>query len=68
MVEAFVAFLWSETAQEAFSRYYFRAVTDEELSQAVPEFHEIEQPFRGRSDPLQVRCEIFLPAIFEFFF
>jgi len=45
VVEAFVAFLWSETAQEAFSRYYFRAVTDEELSQAAPEFHEIEQPF-----------------------
>ena len=45
VVEAFVAFLWSETAQEAFTRYYFRAVTDEELNQAVPEFHEIVQPF-----------------------
>jgi sulfate transport system substrate-binding protein len=45
VVEAFVAFLWSETAQEAFTRYYFRAVTDEALNQTVPEFHEIEQPF-----------------------
>jgi sulfate/thiosulfate-binding protein len=45
VVEAFVAFLWSETAQEAFTRYYFRAVTDEALNQAVPEFHEIERPF-----------------------
>lgn len=45
MVEAFVAFLWSETAQEAFTRYYFRAVTDEVLNEAVPEFNEIERPF-----------------------
>jgi sulfate/thiosulfate-binding protein len=45
VVEAFVAFLWSETAQEAFTRYYFRAVTDEALNQAVPEFQEIERPF-----------------------
>lgn len=45
VVEAFVAFLWSEAAQEAFPRYYFRAVTDEALNQAVPEFHEIERPF-----------------------
>jgi len=44
-VEAFVAFLWSETAQEALTHYYFRAVTDEALNQAVPEFHEIERPF-----------------------
>lgn len=33
-----VVFLWSEAAQEAFTRYYFRAVTDETLNQAVPEF------------------------------
>ncbi len=45
VVEAFVTFLWSEAAQEAFTRYYFRAVTDEALNQAVPEFHEIERPF-----------------------
>jgi sulfate/thiosulfate-binding protein len=45
VVESFVAFLWSEAAQEAFTRYYFRAVTDEALNEAVPEFHEIERPF-----------------------
>ena len=48
VVEAFVSFLWSETAQEAFTRYYFRAVTDESLNQAVPEFHEVERPFTVR--------------------
>ena len=37
MVEAFVSVLWSETVQEAFIRYYFRAVTNESLTQAVPE-------------------------------
>jgi len=45
VVESFVAFLWSEAAQEAFTRYYFRAVIDEALNEAVPEFHEIERPF-----------------------
>lgn len=42
VVEAFVAFLWSEEAQEAFTHYYFRAVTDDSLNQAVPEFGENE--------------------------
>jgi len=28
-----------------FIGYYFRAVTDEALNQAVPELHEIERPF-----------------------
>jgi sulfate/thiosulfate-binding protein len=45
VVEAFVAFLWSEEAQGAFTRYYFRAVTDEALNEAVSEFHRIEYPF-----------------------
>lgn len=45
VVEGFISFLWSEAAQEAFTHYYFRAVTDEALNQAVPEFHEIERPF-----------------------
>jgi sulfate transport system substrate-binding protein len=43
-VEAFAAFLWSDQAQQAFTRYYFRAVTNEALNQAVPEFHGIERP------------------------
>jgi sulfate/thiosulfate-binding protein len=45
VVESFMAFLWSEAAQEALTRYYFRAVTDEALNEAVPEFHEIERLF-----------------------
>jgi sulfate/thiosulfate-binding protein len=49
VVEAFVAFLWSEAAQEAFTRYYFRAVTDEALNEAVPEFRKIERPFTAQS-------------------
>ena len=44
-----MAFLWSQTAQEAFTRYYFRAVTDEALNEAVPGFQEIEQPFTVQS-------------------
>ena len=48
VVEAFVAFLWSDIAQQAFTRYYFRAVTNEAFNQAVPEFHEIERPFTVR--------------------
>jgi ABC-type sulfate transport system substrate-binding protein len=45
VVGAFVSFLWSQTAQEAFTRYYFRAVTNEAFNQAVPEFQEIERSF-----------------------
>jgi sulfate transport system substrate-binding protein len=45
VVEAFVDFLWSEEAQRAFTRYYFRAVTDEVPNEAVSEFHAIERPF-----------------------
>jgi sulfate/thiosulfate-binding protein len=44
-VEAFVAFLWSESAQRALTRYYFRAVTDEGLNAAVEEFAEFESLF-----------------------
>jgi sulfate transport system substrate-binding protein len=44
-IKAFVDFLWSDRAQEIFTSYYFRAVTDETLNKAVAEFHEIEQPF-----------------------
>jgi sulfate/thiosulfate-binding protein len=44
-VVAFAAFLWSEEAQEAFARYYFRTASDETLEEAVEGFHEIERPF-----------------------
>jgi len=48
VVRAFVQFLWSETAQKALTRYYFRAVADNKLNQAVPEFREIERAFTAR--------------------
>jgi len=48
VVRAFIGFLWSERAQKAFARYYFRAVTDEPLNQTMPEFQEIERPFTVR--------------------
>jgi sulfate/thiosulfate-binding protein len=44
-VEAFVDFLWSEEAQRMFTSYYFRAVTDEALNEAVSEFSSIQRPF-----------------------
>jgi sulfate transport system substrate-binding protein len=47
-VEAFVAFLWSETAQRAFTHYYFRAVTDETLNDEVEAFHEVPHAFTVR--------------------
>jgi sulfate/thiosulfate-binding protein len=49
VVEAFVTFLWSDEAQKAFTHYYFRAVTDEALNEAVPEFCKIERPFTAQS-------------------
>jgi sulfate/thiosulfate transport system substrate-binding protein len=44
LVDAFVAFLWSDTAQEIFVDYGFRSVNDE-LNQANPDFGVIESPF-----------------------
>ncbi|MBN1813128.1 MAG: sulfate ABC transporter substrate-binding protein [Anaerolineae bacterium] len=45
VVDAFVAFLWSETAQQAFTRFYFRSVTDAALNEAVPAFAPLEGAF-----------------------
>ncbi|MBN1955068.1 MAG: sulfate ABC transporter substrate-binding protein [Anaerolineae bacterium] len=45
VVEAFVAFLWSEQAQSIFTRYYFRSASDELLNEAVPEFQPINNSF-----------------------
>jgi sulfate/thiosulfate transport system substrate-binding protein len=44
LVEAFVAFLWNETAQRVFVDYGFRSV-DEELNIQNPAFGEIRDPF-----------------------
>ena len=45
MVQAFIDFLWSEDIQTKLTRYYFRAVVDDALNQAVPEFSAIARPF-----------------------
>jgi sulfate transport system substrate-binding protein len=45
LIEAFVAYLWSEDAQRAFVKYHFRSVTDESLNTANKEFAVINTPF-----------------------
>lgn len=45
IAEAFVRFLWSREAQEAFVRYHFRSVTDEELNAGNARFAKISNPF-----------------------
>jgi ABC-type sulfate transport system substrate-binding protein len=44
LIEAFIAFLWSEEAQRRFVEHGFRSV-DERLNQANPGFGKIEDPF-----------------------
>lgn len=44
LVDAFVAFLWSEKAQRIFVEYGFRSV-DERLNEANPDFGRIDVPF-----------------------
>lgn len=44
LVEAFVAFLWTQTAQRIFVEYGFRSV-DQSLNSLNPEFGTIEEPF-----------------------
>lgn len=55
VVDAFVSFLWSEAAQDAFALYYFRPVTSRALASfdvtrsthgpGAPDFAEIREPF-----------------------
>jgi sulfate transport system substrate-binding protein len=45
LVDAFIQYLWSEEAQRAFVKYHFRAITDEALNDANPQFAKIEMPF-----------------------
>jgi sulfate transport system substrate-binding protein len=45
LIEAFIAYLWSEEAQRAFVQYHFRSVTNESLNDANKEFAVIKMPF-----------------------
>jgi sulfate transport system substrate-binding protein len=44
-VEAFLNYLWSDEAQQAFVKYYFRSITNEAFNDANPELAKIEMPF-----------------------
>jgi sulfate transport system substrate-binding protein len=45
LLDAFMKYLWSDEAQQAFVKYHFRAVTDEALNDANREFARVELPF-----------------------
>jgi sulfate/thiosulfate-binding protein len=45
VIDAFIAYLWSDEAQRAFVQYHFRAVTNEALNEANKEFAQIKMPF-----------------------
>jgi ABC-type sulfate transport system substrate-binding protein len=45
VVNAFVQYLWSDDAQQAFVKYHFYSVTNNALNEANKEFGHIEMPF-----------------------
>jgi sulfate/thiosulfate-binding protein len=45
VVAAFLDYLWSDEAQKAFVKYYFRSITNQSFNDANPEFAKIEMPF-----------------------
>ena len=45
VVDAFMQFLWSDEAQQAFVKYHFYSVTNEALNKQNPEFVPVEMPF-----------------------
>jgi sulfate transport system substrate-binding protein len=45
VVEAFLQYLWSDEAQQAFVKYHFRSVTNESFNTENKEFATIEMPF-----------------------
>src|SRR5215210_778713 len=45
VLDAFMQYLWSDEAQQAFVKYHFRAVTDDAFNDANKEFARIELPF-----------------------
>jgi len=45
VVDAFMQYLWSDEAQQAFVKFHFYSVTNDEFNKANPEFGHIELPF-----------------------
>ncbi len=45
IVQAFINYLWTDEAQQAFVKYHLRAVTNGSLNEANTEFADIEDPF-----------------------
>ena len=45
MLEAFMRFLWSDEAQQAFVNYHFYSVTNDSFNAAHAEFGHVEMPF-----------------------
>lgn len=45
LVDAFMQYLWSDEAQQAFVKFHFRSVTHEEFNDANKEFAHVELPF-----------------------
>jgi len=45
IVDAFLQYLWSDEAQQAFVKFHFRSVTNEGFNQANSELSHIELPF-----------------------
>jgi sulfate transport system substrate-binding protein len=45
VVQAFLNYLWSEEAQKALVKYFFRSVTSEPLNEENPKFAKIRRPF-----------------------
>ncbi|HVF44844.1 MAG TPA: sulfate ABC transporter substrate-binding protein [Pyrinomonadaceae bacterium] len=45
VVDAFMQYLWSDEAQQAFVKFHFRSVTREDFNEANKEFARVELPF-----------------------
>ena len=45
VIDAFLQYLWSDEAQQAFVKYHFRSATNETLNAAHKEFGQIQLPF-----------------------
>jgi sulfate/thiosulfate transport system substrate-binding protein len=45
VVQAFLSYLWSDEAQQAFVKYHFRSVTNDAYNDSNAEFAKIQSPF-----------------------